>query len=107
MSWVSPRRSTTHRPIGLACGAALISSIPFAQATPFPGDSSTPVSAARHCLPPIGRFDLEEIQRLGRDERCFVLHAALRARHDTNPLVLLNVGTDTLISVLRQLRAGG
>ncbi len=75
-------------------------------------DSSTPVVAAKHCLPPLARFDLEEIQCLVRDERCFVLHAALLeflarwARHDTNPLALLNDEIDALISVLRQLHAG-
>ncbi len=74
--------------------------------------SLTPVVVANHCLPPLGRFDLEEIQRLVRDERCFVLHAVLLeflarwARHDTNPLALLDDEIDALISVLRQMRAG-
>ena len=74
--------------------------------------SLTPVVAANHCLPPLGRFDLEEIQRLVRDERCFVLYAVLLeflarwARHDTNPLALLDDEIDALISVLRQMRAG-
>ena len=74
-------------------------------------NTAGPVSPEDHyCIPPLERLDADEVSTLVDQKKYFVLHAPRRTGKTSCLLALMDeidslVG-DTLISVLRQLRAG-